>query len=322
VHGQPPRRMTADDLHPDLRRVYRFIPNMPIAHAWQRALIRGLMSLAPAPRSTARVMYERVDLGPGARIHLFSPAGQSTGAALLWIHGGGMVIGAAAQDHRRNVALAEELGIAVASIDYRLAPEHPFPQPLEDCHRAWKWLQAEAPRYGIDAERIAIGGQSAGGGLAAGLVQRLADEGGVPPAAQWLFCPMLDDRTAADRDLDAVRHAVWDNRANRVGWRAYLGVEPGGESVPPYAVPARRTDLAGLPPTWIGTGTAELFNAEDIAYARALQAAGVDCTLDNVAGAPHGFESAGPGLPLARAYLQRAQEWLQSRIAPPDEEER
>ena len=134
-------------------------------------------------------------------------------------------------------------------------PEHPYPAAL-DAHAAWTWLRGHAA-----AERIVVGGQSAGGGLAAALVQRLYDEG-ERPRAQWLFCPMLDDRTAARRGLDDAGHRVWDNRLNRFGWRAYLGTEPGAPGVPPYAVPARRDDVAGLPDTWIGVGDIDLFHDE------------------------------------------------------------
>lgn len=290
------------------------MPNVAVGHRWQRALIRSVMRLSPAPTLTPDVSYERIDLGREAVIHVFSPTHGNTGAALLWIHGGGMVIGCAAQDHRRNVELAHGLRITVVSVDYSLAPEHPFPAPLDDCARAWKWMLDHASERHIDRGRVAIGGQSAGAGIAAGLVQRLADEGGVQPAAQWLFCPMLDDRTAANRGLDVLKHKVWDNKANRAGWRAYLGREPGTDGVASYAAPARRTDLTGLPAAWIGTGTAELFHAENLAYARSLRNSAVECTVESVAGAPHAFESGAGRTPIARSYTRRSREWLQSRL--------
>jgi acetyl esterase/lipase len=308
-----PKKLTLGVLHPELRRGYRFMPNVPVRHRWQRALVRGLLRLAPAPKLSSDVAYERIDLAGDVVVHLFTPLGENSGSALFWIHGGGMVIGSAAQDHSRMVKLVSDLKLTVASVDYRLAPEHPFPAPMDDCHRAWEWLLADAAEQGINPDRIAIGGQSAGAGIAAGLVQRLADEGGRQPAAQWLFCPMLDDRTAANRDLDPLKHKVWNNAANRVGWRAYLDQEPGGDDIPPYASPARRSDLTGLPPAWIGTGTAELFYAEDRAYARALDQAGVDCTLDSVEGAPHAFESASR-TPLAQSYIHRSRVWLRAKL--------
>ncbi len=204
------------------------------------------------------------------------------------------------------------------SVDYRLAPEHPFPAPLEDCLDAWTWLQDQAEVRGIDPARVAVGGQSAGGGLAASLVQRIHDEGGQQPAAQWLFCPMLDDRTAARTELDGAKHLLWNNKANRAGWGAYLGVQPGSASVPDGAVPSRRGDLSGLPAAWIGTGDIELFYDENRAYAEALTAAGVECELDTVAGAPHAFETVAGGANVSRAYLSRSYEWLRGHLDSPE----
>ncbi|MGL4647777.1 MAG: alpha/beta hydrolase, partial [Caldilineaceae bacterium] len=206
------------------------------------------------------------------------------------------------------------LGVVVVAGEYRLAPESPFPAALDDCAAAWAWLQDAAPQLGVDPERVAVGGESAGGGLAAGLVQRIHDAGGVQPAAQWLFSPMLDDRTAAKTELDAINHPIWNNRQNRYGWQAYLGVEPGAAQLPDYAAPARRGDLRGLPPTWIGVGDIELFYAEGRTYAERLAAAGVDCTLDLVAGAPHAVEAVARESRIAQEYVARAHEWLRLRL--------
>lgn len=258
--------------------------------------------------------YRFVDLGDGVAAHVYSPAGERPRAGLVWIHGGGMVVGSAHQDHARSFSLASHLGLVVVSAEYRLAPEHPYPAPLDDCHRVWRWTVDHTDGLHVDPARLAIGGQSAGGGLAAGLVQRVHDEGGTQPVAQWLFCPMLDDRTAADRDLDGRRHHLWNNTANHVGWRAYLGGEPGGPDAPAYTAPARRADLAGLPAAWIGCGDVELFYDEDRRYAEALTEAGVPCELDVVAGAPHAFESVLPNAPVSRAYLARATTWLSSQL--------
>ncbi len=223
------------------------------------------------------------------RLRIYTPE-RADGSGLLWIHGGGLVIGSPKMDDRLCGETAQQLGTTIVSVDYRLAPKHPYPAAIDDCHAAWRWLLAHADELGIDSGRVAIGGQSAGGGLAACLVQRLHDEG-AHVAAQWLFCPMLDDRTAADRTHDATEHFVWNNRSNLFGWSSYLGGAPGAASVPPYAAGARRDDLSGLPPTWIYTSDIELFHDEDVAYARRLEAAGVDVTLEVVHAAPHGFEA-------------------------------
>lgn len=300
-------------LHPELRKGVMRFPSAPIGRPSQIRMLRTLMRLLPSQKPPEGVRRDWVELAQGVGVHVFTPDDGGNGAALLWIHGGGMVIGAAKQDHARCGRLAAELGIVVVSVEYRLAPEHPYPEPLDDCGTAWGWLLEHAASRGIDTDRLAIGGQSAGGGLAAGLALRIRDEGGPQPVAQWLYCPMLDDRTATDRSLDAIEHFVWDNRKNLVGWTAYLG-EPGGHSVPAYAAPARREDLTGLPPTWIGAGGIELFRDEDIAYADALAAAGVDVVLDLVAGAPHAFETLVPKAPVSVAYVARANGWLAARL--------
>lgn len=309
-------RLRLDQVRPELRRAYRLFPTPPVRHTWQRRLSRVGIRLLPPPRPRDGTSYRFERLGPGAGVHVFTPAGGGCGAALLWIHGGGMVIGGAAQDHAWCAGLARGLGIVVVSVEYRLAPEHPYPAPLDDCAAAWHWLAANSAELGVSPQRTAIGGQSAGGGLAAGLVLRIHDDGGAQPAAQWLFCPMLDDRTAADRTRDGIRHFLWDNRSNRAGWSAYLSRTP-PEAVPAYAAPARREDLTGLPPTWIGTGAVELFFDENREYARRLDASGVDCELDIVDGAPHAFEKVAPGSGVARSYTARARAWLGQRLSAP-----
>ncbi|GGN83892.1 esterase [Actinoplanes lobatus] len=310
------RPLKAAALNPQVRRVFRFVPNPPVRWAWMLRLMQSGSGFGSTPKMPAGMAHRFVRLGPGAGVHVYTPAGTRTRPALLWIHGGGMVVGSASQDHARCIKLAADLDIVVFSAEYRLAPRHPFPAPLDDCHTAWMWATGHAGELGTDPERIAVGGQSAGGGLAAGLAQRLRDEGRTQPVAQWLFCPMLDDRTAADRDLDRVRHYLWNNVSNRAGWSAYLATAPGSPDVPAYAAPARRADLAGLAPAWIGTGDIELFYDEDRRYAQALTAAGVSCVLDVIPGGPHAFESFLSRTPLARDYLARAERWLSDHLTP------
>jgi acetyl esterase/lipase len=221
-----------------------------------------------------------------------------------------MLIGRASQDDRLCASTATRLGIVVVSAEYRLAPEHPHPAQLDDCRSGWLWFQDNAASLGVDAAQVAIGGQSAGGCLAAALVQQICDLAEPAPIAQWLFCPMLDDRTAARRELDAVGHRIWNNATNRYAWRAFLGIEPGSQTTPPYSVPARRAVHPGSPPTWIGVGDIDLFHDEDMAYASALRAAGIPVTTDVVPGVPHGFESWDPTAEVSRGYIDRAQTWL------------
>ncbi|MBX9244779.1 alpha/beta hydrolase fold domain-containing protein [Actinotalea ferrariae] len=275
-----------------------------------RWLVRTMVRIMRVPRSAAvRVRSARAG---SVRLRIYEPAGPRSGAGLLWVHGGGLLFGDAKQDEALCLSTAERLGIVIVSANYRFAPEHPFPAAHDDVGAAWHWLLGHAAELGVTPERIVVGGESAGAGLAAALVQRIHDDGGVQPRGQWLFAPMLDDRTAARRELDPVKHFVWDNEANRDGWSGYLGHEPGRAAVPSYAVPARRADLSGLPATFITWGDIELFAEEDQAYAEALAAADVPVTVDVVGGAPHGFENWAKDTPAARALLERAQDWLRT----------
>ncbi len=302
-------------VHPDLRRAP--LAAIPFHWRWALPFWRWATGLArPVPRAGVDVADHAL---AGVPVRTYRPRAGASGGALLWLHGGGLIVGRPAMDDGRCVAWARDLGLLVVSVDYRLAPEHPFPAALDDAHAAWRWLQGAAEGLGVDPTRVAIGGASAGGGLAACLAQRLRDEGrtagGVQPAAQLLVYPMLDDRTAARRELDG-GHLVWSNRSNRTGWSAYLGGPPGASEAPMYAVAARLDDVAGLPPAWIGVGTLDLFLEEDRAYAARLEAAGVATELLEVPGAPHGFDALAPDVPLTRAFAARQTAFLQTHVAP------
>jgi acetyl esterase/lipase len=306
--------MKLELLNPELQRAYRFIPNTPVSSPFPRALLRaGIGRMKPAP-IPAEVTFEKIDFDDPPSIHVFSPALGGNGAALLFIHGGGMVIGSPLMDYPLAIDVVRQLGITVVLAGYRLAPEYPFPTPVDDCERGWNWIIDNASPRGIDTARVAIGGQSAGGGLAAMLIQRRHDKSGAQPAAQWLICPMLDDRTAGDKSLDKIKNRLWNNKSNRAGWAAFLGTTPGSADVPSGSVPSRRTNFSGLPPAWIGTGTVELFYREDVAYAHALDAAGVEVTLDEVPGAPHAFEDMAASTRIAQEYVERARRWLARQL--------
>jgi len=302
-------------VHPELRRAVRRLPRVNVASGVSRVFARFATRRLLRPARVPGVTIRDVRDG-AARLRLYLPE-RAAGGALVWIHGGGMVMGAPRQDDRLCAETAADLGVVVASADYRMAPEHPFPLPQQDCLAVWSWLLAHARELGVDPGRIAVGGASAGAGLAAALCNALRDAGGPQPAAQWLLYPMLDDRTAARRELDALEHFVWDNASNRVGWTALLlGTgRPGDDGIPAAAAPARRADLRGLPPAWIGVGDIDLFHDEDADYARRLGAAGVPVTLDVVPGAPHGFESIAADAPVVRAALARARAWLRDALA-------
>ena len=224
--------------------------------------------------------------------------------ALLWFHGGGHVIGDPEQRQWAH-EFTSRLGCVIVSAGYRLSPEHPFPASLDDAHTAFRWMVEHAEELALDPERIVIGGESAGGGLAASLVQRLSDEG-TRVAGQLLVYPMLDDRTATRGDIGPKDHLVWNNASNRYGWTSLLATAPGGQSLPEYAVPARRADLTGLPPAWIGVGDLDLFLDEDRAYAERLRESGVHVVWVLSQGAPHGFVSLDPAAPVSTTFLDSA----------------
>ena len=308
--------MDINQIHPTLRKATASFPKLPVTSGLGRVITRSLLPLLlPKTKVPAGITIEQVITAGGLKLRIYTPAGQKTRAAMLYIHGGGMMIGSPAMDDALLASTAAELDILIVSPDYRLAPEHPYPAPVDDCHSAWKWMHENLSGRGIDANRIAIGGESAGGGLAAGLVLRIHDEGGVQPVAQWLFCPMLDDRTSRDRSLDDLDHYVWNNKMNLVGWKSYLGNSFGTEQISAYAAPSRRADFKGLPKAWIGVGDVELFFEEDKAYANKLSAAGVSCQLDVVTGAPHAFEGLAPESDLAKDYLAKAKSWLKAALS-------
>jgi acetyl esterase/lipase len=208
---------------------------------------------------------------------------------------------------------AEELGIVGVSVEYRLAPEHPHPAPVEDCYAGLVWTGKHADELGIDPSRLVIAGGSAGGGLAAGTALMARDRGGPALSHQMLMCPMLDDRgiTPSSQELDG--EGVWDRTSNLTGWTALLGDARGGPDVSPYAAPARAQDLAGLPATFIDVGSVETFRDEDIDYAARLSQAGVSVEFHMWPGGFHGFDGLAPQTALARAaraarlaYLRRA----------------
>ena len=240
------------------------------------------------------VSERRVPGPPGApevRVLVYTPR-QATSPvpALLWIHGGGYVLGTADGDDLTVKAMVAELGCAAVSVDYRLAPETPAPGNVEDCYAALSWLYHNAAPLGVDASRIAIGGASAGGGLAAALGLLTRDRGEVPLCFQLLIYPMLDDRTVTHPDPHPhVGEFIWTHESNAFGWASLLGHAPGQMDESPYAVPARAENLAGLPPTWIGVGALDLFLEEDLDYARKLTRCGVATELHMYPGAYHGF---------------------------------
>lgn len=236
-------------------------------------------------------------------------------AGIYTIHGGGMVMGnrTAAGIDTFLPYVAEGLAVVV-SVEYRLAPEHPDPAPVEDCYAGLVWTARHAAELGIDPERLLIGGTSAGGGLAAGTALLSRDRGYPELSHQVLICPMLDDRfeTPSSRMLDG--QGIWDRHDNHFGWTALLGDRRGGPEVSPYAAPARAMDLSGLPRTYLDCGSSETFRDEILDYAGRLSAAGVSVDLHMWGGGFHGFDTTAPHAALSRASVAARDEFIRRVI--------
>ncbi|GAA0281003.1 alpha/beta hydrolase [Cryptosporangium japonicum] len=237
-------------------------------------------------------------------------------AAIYYIHGGGMIVG----DNRfglvEMIDLAEPLGLAVISVEYRLAPETPHPGPVADCYAGLRWTSAHAAELNIDAQRIVIAGASAGAGLAAGVTLMARDHDGPAIFAQLLQSPMLDDRNDSPSAHQMQGLGIWDRSSNRTGWNALLGDGvPGGADVPAYAAPARAVDLSGLPPTFIDVGTAETFRDEDVAYASRIWQAGGRAELHVWPGGFHGYDVVAPHAAISRDTIATRAAWLRRQLS-------
>jgi len=253
----------------------------PIAVNHASSNVERILCSIPVPRGAPEVCVRiyRPQYSPHALPCIFH------------IHGGGYVMGSAARQEPLHRSIVSEIGCAILSVDYRLAPETVFPGAIEDCYAALSWLFAKAPDLGVDRNRIGLMGESAGGGLAAALALLTRDRGGPHPIFQHLIYPMIDDRTCLLDDPHALTgEFVWTRQNNRFGWSSLLGVAPGSTGVSPYAAVARSEQLAGLPPTFISVGALDLFVEEDIDYARSLMRAGVPTELHVYPGAFHGFQ--------------------------------
>ena len=234
--------------------------------------------------------------------------------AVYHTHGGGMIIGDRFTGLAQWLPWVTDLGAVVVTVEYRLAPEFPDPYPVEDCYAGLVWAAEHADELGIDLERLVIAGGSAGGGLAAGTALLARDRQGPKLAGQCLIYPMLDDRdaTVSTRQIDRI--GVWDRTSNITGWSALLGDRRGTDDVSIYAAPARATDLSGLPATYIDCGSAEVFRDEDVAYAGALWAHGVQAELHVFPGGFHGFDLMSPEAQVSQAMTASRNAWMRKTL--------
>lgn len=284
---------------PELRSLLKYFPNVVMTEDMLPAIRAAGIPFPADPRAMAAVtLTERKVPGPdGAAdvgIAIYTPRSSSVRLPCLFhIHGGGFVRGSVAELSAVHHKLAFESNCIIVSVDYRLAPETRFPGAIEDCYAALSWVIANVDALGVDASRIGVMGESAGGGLAAALTLMVRDRGEFSLAFQHLIYPMLDDRTCVAADPHPfVGDFVWTRQNNAFGWSSLLGVPPGSPGVSPYAAAARADSLAGLPPAFIATGGLDLFLEEDMEYARRLMRHGVPVELHVYPGAYHVFNIA------------------------------
>jgi triacylglycerol lipase len=279
--------------------------------------IRASYAAAAAPSAAADPRVTRSDeviegLGgrPDVRVRWYRPsAGAGFGPlpCLVWLHGGAYIMGTLDENDGRLDRMAAELGCAVVSVDWRLAPEHPYPEGLDDAETVWRRVRDDPAAFGVDPARLAVGGASAGAGLAAALCLRLRQAALPQPGLQLLIYPMLDDRelTPSIRASDDPGHwGLWHLAANRMCWQAYLGPLSGRDDVPPTAAPARAADLSGLAPAFVGVGDVDAFLDENLDYARRLSRAGVPTELHVYPGVIHGGFGAPPATPRTAQFLR------------------
>jgi len=277
--------------------LHKFIEEFPkfdftdeMMPALREMMAASLGELAEPPASVVRevIMVPGVDGSADVRCYLYKPAKPEANApAYLHLHGGGMILGSPDQTDERCIKICDSMGVTVLSVDYRLAPEDPYPAALHDCYAGLAYLHNSAEALGIDRSRIAIGGESAGGGLAASLAIFARDKGDYAICYQQLVFPMIDDRTGKEgAEVDPnIGEFVWRPANNQYGWVSYLG----SASAENAHIPARTENLSGLPPAWIGVGDLDLFFTENKDYAQRLADAGVPVSFEVYPGAPHGF---------------------------------
>lgn len=287
------------EVDPELLPLMARMPTRPFSAetlAEDRETMRAMWAAYVRPTDDGVRRTERSAPGlngaPDVRVVIYEPEyRKALVPALLFIHGGGFVGGTADNGEPFNRRIVAELGIVIVSVDYRLAPETPYPGPIEDCYAALLWMHGAAAALGIDPGRIAVEGISAGGALAAALTLMARDKGEVPLAFQSLVYPMLDDRSAKAEPDGVTGKIAWFWESNAFGWTQYLGADVvGGADVPAYASAARATDLTGLPPTYIGAAGLDMLVFQNVDYAKRLIAAGVPTQLEVYPRAFHGFD--------------------------------
>ncbi|MET8977916.1 alpha/beta hydrolase [Streptomyces sp. NPDC004539] len=288
------------------------------------AVRRGVAAASPTDEQLSQNGYFEVEDrpvpgppgAPDITLLICRPRGATASRPVLYhAHGGGMMFGDRRSGLDTLLRSARELEAVVVSVEYRLAPEHPHPAPVEDVYAGLVWTSGNATGFGGDPHRIVLAGTSAGGGLAAATALLARDRQGPRPVAQLLLCPMLDDRDDSPSARETTDLATWNRAANKAGWTALLGDRRGSPDVPPYAAPSRADDLSGLPPAFLDVGSAEIFRDEVVAYASRIWQAGGDAELHVWPGGCHVFDEFAPQAAISRAALSARSDWLRRILA-------
>lgn len=315
--GGAPHPPFDPELVPALEQAYRQVPvtltPSNLAEC-RRAELEDTASLEVLARGGAE-LQERLVPGPDGApdvslLIIRPPGGRGLPPGLFHTHGGGMVMGNNRTGLETMIGWVTDPGLVIVSVEYRLAPEHPFPAGVEDCYAGLAWTAEHAAELGIDAQRLVVGGGSARGGLAAACCLMARARGGPALVGQMLIYPMLDDRagTGSGRELDG--EGIWDSGSNQTAWTMLLGDRRGRDGVSAYAAPARASDLSGLPPAYLELGSVETLRDEDLSYARRIWAAGGSAELHVWPGGFHAFDLIAPESALARAALGVRLAWL------------
>ncbi len=302
------------ELHPAIVKMTGAI-RIPTINEESLASVRGAPMFAPVEPSGRVERSDHVvqdDSSVFVRVHRPVKGEERLRPCVYSIHGGGYVIGSCDTDDPKFDRWCQQFDIVGASVEYRLAPETPYPGPLEDCYAGLKWTVENAERLGIDRSRIGITGTSAGGGLCAALALLIRNRGEFQVQFQLLDCPMLDDRQMTPSS-QAEGLIIWSRESNTFGWKSYLGELYGGDDVPYLAAPSRADDLCGLPEAYVCVGGADGFRDEDIQYAMRLYGAGVPTELHVYPGAPHGVMLF-PETEVARRYKRDIEDWLRRQL--------
>lgn len=301
--------LTAKQVHPQL---WEVLKNQPEIDFSRQNIPRTRAGFAEEFRNNPPQHLKEVSIrdlhipGPdqthSVRVRIYSPAVQEEKLpALLWMHGGGYLIGFPELDDELCQRFVLKANCVVVSVDYRLAPEHPFPAAPEDCYAALCWLEKHADEVGVDPARIGIGGGSAGGGLAASVSLMARDRQGPALIFQMLFYPMLDDRNNTASSLEMTDPRVWNHHSNHCAWEMYLG---GAGEVSPYAAPARAADLKGLPPAYLCVGELDPFRDEITNYVTRLRLAGISVTFDYYPACYHCFDMNAPEASISQTAVR------------------